>query len=165
MFPATCKTLTRNKKQLLGHFGQRSLQLLMQHRLSASWWKCHPGHWDKQHMRWKSLNHLYSPTMMCKAEVTGSLVPTVAKQMQSVDPVGWEAHRSMVGYCSTDLLQTLWNEKWPFILTRKQTVILPSYSKSFTVLEFYCLWVFKVCKIWPWDSEKDTRQLDWTRIT
>lgn len=27
-----------------------------------------------------------SPTMMCKAEVTGSLVPTVAKQIQSVEP-------------------------------------------------------------------------------
>lgn len=27
-----------------------------------------------------------SPTMMCSAEVTGSLVPTVAKQMQSVEP-------------------------------------------------------------------------------
>lgn len=119
-FPATCKTWNGNKKQLLGHFGQRSLQLLMQHRLSASWWKCHPGHWDKQHMRWKSFNHLYSPTMMCKAEVTGSLVPTVPKQMQSVDPVGWEAHRSMLGYCSTDLLQTLWNEKWPFILTQNK---------------------------------------------
>lgn len=34
--------------------------------------------------------------MMCNAEVTGSLVPTVAKQMQSVDPVGQETHRSMV---------------------------------------------------------------------
>lgn len=27
-----------------------------------------------------------SPTMMCRAEVTGSLVPTVAKQVQSVEP-------------------------------------------------------------------------------
>lgn len=27
-----------------------------------------------------------SPTMMCRAEVTGSLVPTVAKQIQSVEP-------------------------------------------------------------------------------
>lgn len=27
-----------------------------------------------------------SPTMMCSAEVTGSLVPTVAKQIQSVEP-------------------------------------------------------------------------------
>lgn len=27
-----------------------------------------------------------SPTMMCNAEVTGSLVPTVAKQIQSVEP-------------------------------------------------------------------------------
>lgn len=26
--------------------------------------------------------------MMCKAEVTGSLVPVVAKQIQSVEPVG-----------------------------------------------------------------------------
>lgn len=28
-----------------------------------------------------------SPTMMCNAEVTASLVPTVVKQMQSVEPV------------------------------------------------------------------------------
>lgn len=34
--------------------------------------------------------------MMCNAEVTGSLVPTVAKQMQSVDPVARETHRSMI---------------------------------------------------------------------
>lgn len=27
-----------------------------------------------------------SPTMMCRAEVMGSLVPTVAKQIQSVEP-------------------------------------------------------------------------------
>lgn len=27
-----------------------------------------------------------SPTIMCSAEVTGSLVPTVAKQIQSVEP-------------------------------------------------------------------------------
>lgn len=26
--------------------------------------------------------------IMCKADVTGSFVPTVAKQMQSVDPAG-----------------------------------------------------------------------------
>lgn len=32
---------------------------------------------------------LNSPTMMCKAEVTASLVPTVVKQIQSVDPVEW----------------------------------------------------------------------------
>lgn len=35
-----------------------------------------------------------SPTMTCRAEVTGSLVPTVAKQMQSVEPwtkqTNWE---------------------------------------------------------------------------
>lgn len=30
---------------------------------------------------------------MCKAEVTGSLVPTVAKQIQSVDPVGLRKQR------------------------------------------------------------------------
>lgn len=29
----------------------------------------------------------HPPTIMCKADVTGSLVPTVAKQMQSVEPV------------------------------------------------------------------------------
>lgn len=28
----------------------------------------------------------HSPTMMCSADVTGSLVPTVAKQIQSVEP-------------------------------------------------------------------------------
>lgn len=28
----------------------------------------------------------YLPNMMCKAEVTGSLIPTVAKQTQSVEP-------------------------------------------------------------------------------
>lgn len=38
----------------------------------------------------------YSPTMMCSAEVTASLAPTVVKQMQSVEPVGGWTHRSMV---------------------------------------------------------------------
>lgn len=36
--------------------------------------------------RWRVVTPCDSPTMMCKAEVTGSLVPTVAKQMQSVEP-------------------------------------------------------------------------------
>lgn len=31
--------------------------------------------------------------MMCNADVTASLVPTVAKQMQSVEPVGSEAQK------------------------------------------------------------------------
>lgn len=30
----------------------------------------------------------HSPTTMCKAEVTGSFRPTVAKQTQSVEPIG-----------------------------------------------------------------------------
>lgn len=34
-----------------------------------------------------------SPTMMCSAEVTGSLVPTVAKQIQSVEPERKEQSR------------------------------------------------------------------------
>lgn len=34
-----------------------------------------------------------SPTMMCNADVTASLVPTVAKQIQSVEPVGLERQK------------------------------------------------------------------------
>lgn len=44
--------------------------------------------------------------MMCKADETGSLVPTVAKQIQSVDPVDKVAHKIiMVSYYSTDVLK------------------------------------------------------------
>jgi len=39
-----------------------------------------------------------SPTMMCRAEVTGSLVPTVAKQMQSVEPAAHGKGRAIEIY-------------------------------------------------------------------
>lgn len=44
--------------------------------------------------------------MMCNAEVTASLAPTVVKQIQSVDPVGGWTHRSMVNqrHPSTELV-------------------------------------------------------------
>lgn len=42
---------------------------------------------------WDSVMDVDSPTMMCNTDVTASLVPTVAKQIQSVEPVGLERQK------------------------------------------------------------------------
>lgn len=51
-----------------------------------------------------------SPTMMCRAEVTGSLVPTVAKQIQSVEPETDEESRHRDGGVGSE---TMPPSHWP----------------------------------------------------
>lgn len=82
--------------------------------------------------------------MMCNAEVTASLVPTVAKQIQSVDPVGKETHGSMVNPCSLGIGML------KDTVTGKMTTIFTKYAYTFsqqtTTIQSQNEYRFKMCR-------------------